>query len=160
MILQFHLFFLSEPPVLINLWIGSSDIKQGATSGIHHDYEDNLYVLIQGTKKLRLYSPKDSFNLYPTGDIIDITPHGRHSYCYQNNAHWSLITGFDLPQMTTQEIAASETLKQKFPRFAHAKSVECTLSEGEMLYIPNGWWHQVTSYGLTIALNIWTDSAV
>lgn len=32
----------------------------GSTSGLHHDYHDNLYVLLRGLKTFRLYSPADA----------------------------------------------------------------------------------------------------
>jgi len=54
---------------------------------------------------------------------------------------------------TQKEIVAN------YPRFAEAKSILCEVNAGEMLYVPNGWWHEVTSYGVHVALNIWTVSA-
>lgn len=38
-----------------NMWMGSS--KAGTCSGLHHDYHDNFYILVAGTKQFRLYSP-------------------------------------------------------------------------------------------------------
>jgi len=95
------------------------------------------------------FSPEDSFNLYPIGSIIDISPHGRHTYCGQRDPHWSMIS-LDL---------SPEEILENYPRFAEVKYLDCELNAGEMLYIPNGWWHSVTSYGVHVALNIWTESA-
>jgi len=138
-------FFISAPTVAINLWMGSSDPEVGQKSGLHHDYENNLYVLIKGRKKVKLYSPEDSFNLYPIGKIIDISHHGSHYYCNERDSHWSQIT-CETPE---------STIKEKFPRYLEAKPLYCEVNEGEMLYIPPGWWHEVTSYGNHIALNFW-----
>ena len=33
---------------------------EGSTSGLHHDYHDNIYVLLRGHKTFRLYSPADA----------------------------------------------------------------------------------------------------
>lgn len=50
------------------------------TSGLHHDYHDNLYVLLRGTKKITLYSPKDAEKLYTVGIIAHVHPNGRINY--------------------------------------------------------------------------------
>jgi len=141
-------FFISLPTTAFNLWIGSSDPQSGLNSGLHHDFENNLYVLLKGKKKFRLYSPADCFNLYPIGSIISINPYGNHYYCNERDPHWS--------QIHTQ--LSQETIKEKYPRFLEAQYMECEINEGEMLYIPPGWWHQVTSYGNHIALNFWIES--
>lgn len=41
------------------------------------------------------------------------------------------------------------------PREAHPISI--TVSAGESLYLPAGWWHHVRQTGLTIAVNYWYD---
>ena len=39
----------------INAWIGSSE--DGSSSGFHHDFHDNFYLLVSGEKQFRLASP-------------------------------------------------------------------------------------------------------
>jgi hypothetical protein len=65
-------------PMSYNLWMGNS--TEGASSGLHHDYHDNLYVLLQGRKRFRLYSPADTLNLYPRGNVEIVHPNGRICY--------------------------------------------------------------------------------
>jgi len=96
---------------------------------------------------VKLFSPADSYNLYPFGVILDIEPRGHHSYCGFRDNHWSQV-GLD---------KSEEEIRQKFPRYFDTKPMVCVVEEGEMLYIPGGWWHQVTSYGVHIAVNIWTE---
>jgi len=139
-------FFLSRPTTAANLWIGASDPTTGSKSGLHHDYGDNLYVLIKGRKKVRLFSPADSFNVYPMGTINYVTKNGQHSFCWHPDNHWSQLN-LNLPE---------EQVKAQWPRYSDANPLECTVEEGEMLFIPNGWWHQVTSYGIHMAINVWT----
>lgn len=31
----------------------------------------------------------------------------------------------------------------RFPRFAKARPLSCTISEGDVLYMPAFWWHEV-----------------
>lgn len=39
-------------PQTVNLWMGYSSMK-GSSSGLHHDFHDNLYVLLRGKKTFR-----------------------------------------------------------------------------------------------------------
>ena len=43
---------------------------------------------------------------------------------------------------------------EKFPLYVKARSVECTLNHGEMLFIPTMWWHQIMNLEDTISLTI------
>jgi len=140
-------FFLTRPTTAANLWIGSNDPIIGASSGLHHDSGDNLYILIKGRKIVRLYSPADSYNLYARGTILGISKNGHHSFCGSVEGHWSQID-FNRPE--------NEILKD-FPRYSQTVHVDCVVEEGEMLFIPNGWWHKVTSFGLHMAINLWTQ---
>ena len=70
-------------PMNYNLWIGSTVPKQGggSSSGLHHDFHDNLYVLLSGQKTFRLFSPADAEKMYTVGTIARVHPNGR--ICYQ-----------------------------------------------------------------------------
>mmetsp|Transcript_21073 Transcript_21073/g.24405 ORF Transcript_21073/g.24405 Transcript_21073/m.24405 type:complete len:510 (-) Transcript_21073:2387-3916(-) len=65
-------------PQNINLWMGNN--KDGASSGLHHDYHDNLYIVLRGRKRFRLYSPADSEKLYSRGKLLKVHPNGRINY--------------------------------------------------------------------------------
>ncbi|KAI9096434.1 cupin-like domain-containing protein [Phlyctochytrium arcticum] len=69
-------------PQTVNLWIGASKAgaPEGSSSGLHHDFQDNLYVLIRGQKKFRIFSPKDAENLYVNGQINKVYPNGYIEY--------------------------------------------------------------------------------
>ncbi|KAJ3248932.1 hypothetical protein HDU77_007931 [Chytriomyces hyalinus] len=43
-------------PQQINLWMGAAP-PEGVSSGLHHDFADNLYILLQGTKRVTLIPP-------------------------------------------------------------------------------------------------------
>lgn len=62
----------------INLWYGLS--SKPTTSGLHHDYHDNLYIILQGEKTITLYSPAEAENLYTVGKLARIHPNGRINY--------------------------------------------------------------------------------
>ena len=58
----------------VNLWMGNS--TRPSTSGLHHDYHDNLYILLRGKKTFYLYSYDDIDGLYPTGEVL---------FCYSSH---------------------------------------------------------------------------
>lgn len=62
----------------INLWYGQT--KTQTTSGLHHDFHDNLYVMLKGEKEITLISPAYALELYTEGKIVKIHPNGRINY--------------------------------------------------------------------------------
>eukprot|EP00438_Fugacium_kawagutii_P006995 Skav233392 [mRNA] locus=scaffold1038:208791:209873:+ [translate_table: standard] len=52
-------------PVQYNMWFGRSSV--GSSSGLHHDFHDNIYVLLRGKKEFRLFSPRCLDVLAPAG---------------------------------------------------------------------------------------------
>lgn len=65
-------------PQNINMWFGSSKIA--TSSGLHHDFHDNLYILLRGEKRITLFSPDEAKNMYTEGEIARIHPNGRINY--------------------------------------------------------------------------------
>ena len=41
---------------------------------------------------------------------------------------------------------------QRFPLFRNAKPVECTIGPGDLIFVPGGWAHEVTSLDATISI--------
>lgn len=64
----------------INIWFGHTTTAQYSTSGLHHDFHDNLYVLLRGEKRITLFSPAEAANLYTVGRISRVHPNGRINY--------------------------------------------------------------------------------
>jgi len=65
-------------PYQLNLWLGNS--ASGSSSGLHHDFHDNLYVLLRGSKRFTLFSPSDARKLYTNGSVELIHPNGLINY--------------------------------------------------------------------------------
>ncbi|KAN0065865.1 hypothetical protein ACQY0O_000996 [Thecaphora frezii] len=57
-----------------NLWLGSS--KGGKSSGLHHDFHDNLYILLSGYKRFLLFPPSAHRFLHPRGQVERVYPNG------------------------------------------------------------------------------------
>ncbi|MEW5320072.1 MAG: hypothetical protein WDW38_011175 [Sanguina aurantia] len=54
-------------PQQINMWMGNS--RSGASSGLHHDFHDNLYILLRGRKQFTLYDPSHAADMYLNGAL-------------------------------------------------------------------------------------------
>lgn len=65
-------------PQNINVWMGNN--RHGSSTGLHHDYHDNLYVLLRGRKRFRLYSPADADRMYTRGRMTRVHTNGRVNY--------------------------------------------------------------------------------
>ncbi|WFD01218.1 hypothetical protein MYAM1_003980 [Malassezia yamatoensis] len=57
-----------------NLWLGAS--SQPRSSGLHHDFHDNLYVLLSGHKRFVLFPPSAYESLHLRGEVRKIHPNG------------------------------------------------------------------------------------
>ncbi|CAJ1956551.1 unnamed protein product [Cylindrotheca closterium] len=65
-------------PQNINVWMGNN--SDGASSGLHHDYHDNLYLVLKGKKRFRLFSPMDTEKMYTRGKLLQVHENGRINY--------------------------------------------------------------------------------
>ncbi|KAJ3134086.1 DnaJ sub C member 7 [Physocladia obscura] len=68
-------------PQQMNLWMGVAP-PEGISSGLHHDYADNLYVLLQGKKQFTIIPPSEAPNLelYGHKDLQVVHENGLISY--------------------------------------------------------------------------------
>ncbi|CRH00090.1 cupin-like protein, putative [Plasmodium relictum] len=62
-----------------NVWLGNNDDKNLKTF-LHHDYHDNIYVLLKGKKIFRIYSPYFAYDLKTNGNIYRIHNNGLITY--------------------------------------------------------------------------------
>ncbi|XP_030545883.1 uncharacterized protein LOC115752003 [Rhodamnia argentea] len=114
----------------VNLWMNIAE----ARSSTHYDPHHNLLCIVSGTKKVVLWPPSASPLLYP------MPLYGEASN------HSSLSLG-----------------KPDFSLYPRAEylmdySHKVILKAGDALFIPEGWFHQVDSDNLSIAVNFWWQS--
>jgi hypothetical protein len=113
--------------MLKNVWISGG----GITVGLHFDAAENFNFQIRGRK---------IFNLYPPG-VAAFYPQPMFS----QTAHISGVfrAGPD-PDLT------------RFPKFDPNACLRVQVCEGDVLYLPAYWWHQVESLGdENVNLNFW-----
>jgi hypothetical protein len=96
----------------------------GTFTPLHHDLTDNLIAQIVGRKRLKLVPAADVGKLY-------------------NHQHvFSEITDLEDPSLD----------RSRFPLLADAWVYDVTLSPGEIIFVPLGWWHQVKSLDFSVTI--------
>ncbi|KAJ3040789.1 hypothetical protein HDV00_010404 [Rhizophlyctis rosea] len=123
----------------IKLWIGS----QGVVANLHYDATHNFYLQVRGRKRFLLISPEywSSLHCHPR-----LHPSDR-----QSMAHF----------LKAESDAGWAELKSRFARMADVKGhvIEAVLDEGQVLYIPPFWFHNVESLdAATVSVNVWSTS--
>ena len=96
------------------------------------DPDDNILMVMRGRKKVRLYGC----------DVHDMLPNalGSKGRTLQSSIN---CDDFTKNNLTDEQLA----------RFKSVTCSYCLLKEGDLLYFPAFWWHQVTSFDLTISVN-------
>ncbi|KAI8361827.1 jmjC domain-containing protein 7 [Choanephora cucurbitarum] len=138
---------LGKQPDAVNFWFGD----EKSITSLHKDPYENCYAVIRGQKTFVLYPPSEYYCM--------------HESMYPN-AHYAPdpITG----QLVIKPLESKtpwipvDPLNpdfDRFPRFRHARPITVTVKEGEMLYLPALWFHQVLQKGEegVIAINYWYD---
>lgn len=109
----------------INLWFGEA----GNKTPLHFDSSHNFLAQVYGRKKVMLFPPEQSEFLSPMP-----LEEGK-------NFHLSQLIDLENPDY------------DQFPKFKYATPISFVLSPGEVLFIPSGWWHYVTSIDIAISIN-------
>jgi peptidyl-lysine (3S)-dioxygenase / protease len=135
-----------------NIWIGD----QRSVTSIHRDPYENLYLVLRGSKTFRLWAPVDEFSL-PTKMVST----GRYEVRQvEGDHHFDLVrdqTG-QIPWVDLDPLIPGTDIPGKM-RTVH-------VNQGEMLYLPSGWYHHVSQQCGTwddgspapcIAVNYWFD---
>ena len=65
-------------PAAITVWVGYA--REGASSNLHHDFHDNLYLLLRGRKRFTLFPPAAWPALAPVGDLVRVHASGVMNY--------------------------------------------------------------------------------
>ncbi|KAI9642106.1 hypothetical protein NHQ30_008907 [Ciborinia camelliae] len=129
---------LEEP--LINAWFGPA----GTISPLHTDPYHNILAQVVGHKYLRLYAPRETPQLYARG-----IEEGGVDMSNTSEVDIGVLAGWD----GTRE--QQEEMRRTFPKVIDAPFWDCVLREGEVLYIPVGWWHYVRGLSASFSVSFW-----
>ena len=112
------------------LWVA----PKGHYEYCHVDPDDNFLAIVNGKKKLLLVPPSEFESLYPH-------PLGSLGYTLQSQI--DLVKGVEGVNL------------EDFPLFKKAipSTYLCEVTDGEVLFLPFGYWHQVTSEEITVSVN-------
>jgi len=106
-----------------NLWVGGN----GAASDLHYDMTHNLVAQVMGRRRVLLFGPEQTPDLHP--------------FPWRTlNFHHSQV-----------HVEAPD--HARFPRYRRARPIELELGRGEMLFIPQGFWHRFETLERAIAVN-------
>ncbi|XP_073223911.1 lysine-specific demethylase JMJ31 isoform X5 [Cicer arietinum] len=130
---------IQMPPILgakelscINLWMNNAQ----ARSSTHYDPHHNLLCIVSGRKQVVLWPPSASPSLYPMPIYGEAS---NHSSVALENPDYSFYPRAECSMEFGQKVE---------------------LEAGDALFIPEGWFHQVDSDDLTIAINFWWRSNI
>jgi Cupin-like domain len=111
----------------VNLFIGGG----GNVTTLHYDSgQDALLAVVRGSKKVVLFDPSQGRCLYPSSP---------------RQSRWLF---------NSSPIDVREPDLDRYPLFRRATASECSLEEGDVLYLPSCWWHYIESFGFNVALNM------
>ncbi|XP_021280558.1 uncharacterized protein LOC110413877 [Herrania umbratica] len=116
----------------INLWMNNAQARSSA----HYDPHNNLLCIVTGRKQVVLWPPSASPMLYPMPIYGEASNHS--SVALEN------------PDFSVHPRA----------KYCMQYSKKVILHAGDALFIPEGWFHQVDSDDLTIAVNYWWRSSI
>lgn len=105
----------------LNLWLGPS----GHTEPLHFDPGDGTLMQLHGAKRVVLFPPQATADLYP----------------------FPIAKGAIPPWVSQVSIRRPDFAR--FPRLRQAlpQRLETTIGLGDVVFIPAYWWHEVTALG-------------
>ncbi len=116
----------TQPASTMNLWVGPG----GHVESLHYDVMDGTLIQLHGSKRVVLFPRSQLSNLYPFPFYVHLW-HGLRL------RSWFSQVYPDRPDY------------EAFPKLKAAMQhrIEVILNPGEVLYIPAGWWHEISALG-------------
>ena len=128
--------------VEVNFWYS----PRSTSTNYHYDSNHNILIVLSGTKTIEL-SPPDTIRPAPLYSDHANHPALLHSHSFPSTPSTIPIS---IAQQQTHE--CQETRKRLLE-----KSFVVSISAGEAIFIPEGWWHRVESSDFCMAINLWFD---
>jgi hypothetical protein len=126
-------FFPQSQKIILAHADGLAVRGYGAATSWHRDWADNFLTQLIGRKRLTVAAPSDAPCFY-----AERVP-ARH-----DNVAWD-----------RSAVDPKNPDLSRHPLFAHARLLDCVLEPGDTLYLPCGWWHNVSNLTPSVAVNGW-----
>jgi hypothetical protein len=131
--------FDSKPAIIfnelidgINVWINFEE----CSSTLHYDANHNILKVLKGKKTVTLINPNLTHLVHPINAFVESPNHAEIS----------------VADMRKLLLTLDESSRK-------GNVYELTVNTGDAIFIPEGWWHQVSSDKATFAINYWFHSA-
>lgn len=128
-LIRFPELFERAQYIAPRFWLG----PKGTLTPLHRDDSDNLFAQVWGEKSMLLAAPhhREALGSWAT------SPDGGLEGCDFNP---------DKPNW------------EDFPTARNVEFLPVRLRPGDLLFLPEGWFHQVTSLSTSLSINFWTRS--
>lgn len=123
-------YFRRDQYIPPRIWIG----PKATVTPLHRDDTDNLFAQLWGEKTFILAAPHERSRLYTWTTYR----HGGLEGC---------------------EVDAEAPDYEKHPAARDARFLKVRVGPGDLLFIPDGWFHHVRSLSMSLSVNFWTNSA-
>jgi len=107
----------------------------GAVTSCHFDEQQNLFAQLSGRKRVRLFSPQEWSKLYP------------YPVGHPRDRQAQVIIPCDEENI--------ETNHSSFPECNDVTEYRVDMEPGDVLYIPQYWWHQMEALTENVSLSWW-----
>ncbi|KAK3583289.1 hypothetical protein CHS0354_011178 [Potamilus streckersoni] len=133
-------------PDAVNFWMGDGR----AITSTHRDHYENLYCVVKGWKK---------FILIPPSDLPHVPYETYQAAVYKQDdiGEFQIIDDEATGQVPWVAVDLLNPDLEKYPQYAKCQTVEVTVREGDVLYLPSLWFHHVQQSHGCIAVNFWYD---
>jgi jumonji domain-containing protein 7 len=129
----------------VNLWVGGSR----SVSSIHKDPYENFYAVIKGKKIFTLLPP----SAYP---FLRPKKFPKAKFEFDSESREFKLKCID-PNECITWLSCDPDFYADELSLSNCSPLIALVNEGEMLYLPSLWFHQVSQQGITIAVNYWYD---
>ena len=133
---------------LIDKIPGAENLLNKAEAKLDDALEDILNSYSDSNDGNLVDDYRESTSSYSSSD--EIKPHNRSSFFKKQKTHHKTENIYDrvstTPNNFSQIILQNKIDFKKFPLFNKARPIFCEITAGDILYLPAGWFHNVTSY--------------
>uniref|UniRef100_A0A1I8NEN2 JmjC domain-containing protein n=1 Tax=Musca domestica TaxID=7370 RepID=A0A1I8NEN2_MUSDO len=160
-IFEFAQKCFNKPPDAVNFWMGD----EKAITSMHKDPYDNIYCVISGHKDFILFPPHClpwiPKTLYPTG-VYKRNENNQYYIEPVLEEHYNdegEVESIGPEPLLTEWISIDPLAPDlaKYPQYSKIKPLHVRLNAGDVLFLPNYWYHHVRQSHKCIAVNFWYD---